>query len=147
MGVYTRFKRQPGGFRALVQLLETTPASRRQKMIDVGMAEDPDYTQEAMAYVMTFEDVLKLSDMETAELLATAPPRTIAFAIQGQSEEVLKHFLQNAKPVIAADIRDYVTVNIGPKEMGAAQLKVIEITRQLERKGLVKAKKIPDDLD
>ena len=51
MGVYTRFKRNPDGLRQLVELLESTPSSRRQKMIDVGMQEDPDYTKQALQYV------------------------------------------------------------------------------------------------
>ena len=69
MSVYARFKRDPGGLRKLVELLETTPILRRQKMIDVGMAEDPVYTEKVLKFVMTFEDVIKLPDVELAELI------------------------------------------------------------------------------
>src|SRR5436305_9736278 len=81
MSVYARFKRNPEGFRQLVELLESTPPSRRKKMIDVGMAEDPVYTQRAIEYMMTFEDVLKLPDMELAEVIATTPARMIAYSL------------------------------------------------------------------
>ncbi len=45
MGVYSRFKKSAHGFRKLVELLETTPAARRKKMVEVGMLKDPDYTE------------------------------------------------------------------------------------------------------
>lgn len=143
MSVYARFKRNPDGFRALVELLETTPAVRRKKMIDVGMAEDPEYTQKALQYVMTFEDILKLPDLELAEVLAKAPPRMTAYALNQADEETRLRFLKNAQPQVSAQIRDYLQMKIGLREVGGAQLKVIETARQLERAGLVKCKRIP----
>jgi flagellar motor switch protein FliG len=145
MGVYTRFKRTPGGFRALVELLETTPVSRRQKMIDVGMAEDPDYTLEALKYVLNFDDIVKLSDPELAEVLSKAPPRTTAFAISAASDDIKARFVRSSKPPVAAEIRSYMGVKCGLREMGGAQMKLIEVTRQLEKAGYVKTKHIPDD--
>ena len=70
MSVYARFKRSPEGFRKLVELLESTPPSRRQKMIDVGMEEDAEYTNRALQYVMNFDDIIKLPDTELAEVCA-----------------------------------------------------------------------------
>ncbi|OFZ80620.1 MAG: hypothetical protein A2583_10940 [Bdellovibrionales bacterium RIFOXYD1_FULL_53_11] len=146
MGVYTRFKRQPGGFRALVELLETTPVVRRKKMIDVGMAEDPDYTQDAVAYMLTFEDILALSDMELAELISKSPPRTTAFSVVSMSDEIKQRFLKCSKMPVTAELKDYLTAKATPTEIGGAQMKVIEVARQLERKGIIKAKHIPEDI-
>jgi flagellar motor switch protein FliG len=143
MGVYTRFKRSPEGFRALVELLETTPASRRQRMIEVGMAEDPAYTEMALQFVMTFDDIKKLPDLELAELLAKAPSRMIAYALLNAGDEVVNRFLRNSQPPVAAEIRDYLGIQIGAREAGGAQLKLVETARQLERVGLVRTKKIP----
>lgn len=143
MSVYARFKKDPDGFRKLVELLETTPMARRQKMIDVGMREDPLYTQRALELMMTFEDVLGLPDLELAEVVAAAPPRMLAFAICRAGEDIHKRFLANAQPKIRTEIRDYLLVNAGPREIGGAQFKVIEVARQLERRGRVSAKKIP----
>lgn len=143
MGVYTRFKRSPEGFRALVELLESTPASRRQKMIDVGMQEDPEYTRKAMEYVLTFEDITVLPDLELAEVMAKAPSRMTAYALSSAPEEVKMRFIQNAPPMIAAEIRDYLSIKVGPREIGGAQLKLVAIARELEKKGFVRVKKIP----
>jgi flagellar motor switch protein FliG len=143
MGVYTRFKRNPDGLRALVELLETTPVSRRQKMIEVGNAEDPAYTAMALEYMMTFDDVRKLPDLELAEVVAKAPARMIAYALHASDEDLQHRFMRNAKPAVAAEIKDFLLVKIGPREIGGAQLKLIETARQLEKAGLVRTKRIP----
>jgi flagellar motor switch protein FliG len=144
MGVYTRFKRDQDGLRKLVELLEVTPQARRQKMIDVGMTEDPDYTQKALQYVITFEDILKLNDMELAEVISDTPGRMTAYAIYDQPEEVKNRFILKASPRIAADIKECVALpGIGPAQIAGARLKLIEVTRKLEKRGAVKVKRVP----
>ena len=143
MSVYARFKRNQDGFRQLVELWETTPIERRKKMIEIGRAEDADFTERALQYVMTFEDVLSLKDMELAELLAITPSRLTGLAIAMASEDVKTRFLKNAKPQLAAEIRDFMNMKVGLREVGGAQLKLVEKTRELERKGLIKTKRIP----
>lgn len=145
MGVYTRFKKSGDGFRQLVELLESTPGSRRQHMIEVGLAEDPAYTQKAMQFMMTFEDIVGMPDLELAELLAKAVPRLVAIAIRSFPEEVKQRFLRNAKAPVAAEIRDYIGIEIGLREIGGAQMKIIETARNLEKRGLIKTKRIPVD--
>ncbi len=143
MSVYARFKKTPEGFRELVELLETTPLSRRKKMIDIGMLEDPEYTELALKYVFDFQDIVSLPDVQLAEVVAKTPARTIAYALQGQPEEIKKKILNNTPPQIGAEVRDYVNTAIGPREVGGAQMKIISIARELERKGLVRIKIIP----
>lgn len=143
MGVYTRFKKSPDGLRQLVELIESTPLSRRQKMIDVGMQEDPNYTQRALSYVIVFEDILKLQDMELAELLSETPGRFTGFAVYGQSEEVRNRFLSKAQPRMAVEIKEVFEMkNITPGQIAGAQAKLIEITRKLEKRGILKTKRI-----
>lgn len=144
MGVYTRFKRNPEGLRQLVELLESTPASRRKKMVDVGMQEDPEYTQKALQYMMTFADVLGLPDMELAEVLAEVPPRFAAIAIYSSSQEIKDRFISRCPPKSAAEMKEALeSSGVSPSQIGGGQLKLIETTRKLEKKGLIKAKRIP----
>ena len=117
--------------------------SRRQKMIDVGMEEDADYTRKALQYVMDFHDILNLPELELAELCAKAPPRMIAYAICQMDQGVKDRFLRACKPKILAEVKDLVEATVGPREIGGAQLKVIESARELERAGYVKTKRIP----
>lgn len=143
MSVYGRFKKAKGGFRQLVELLETTPVSRRQKMIDVGMKEDPDYTLKALQYVMSFEDVMKLEEMQLAEVVAKAPARTIAMAISPFDEETKMRWIRCSKPPAMMEIKDLLATKFTNTEIGGAQLKLVATTRELERGGKVKVKHIP----
>ena len=147
MGVYDRYKRDPSGFRKMVELLETTPISRRQRMIEVGMDEDPEYTRELLSYMITFEDVLNLPDLELAELLSSTPPRVVATAIAKASVEVRERFTRNTLPRNLAEMRDSIeAVGVDPplREIGGAQLKMIEFARKLEKTGKIKSKRIPE---
>ncbi|MGK5085002.1 FliG C-terminal domain-containing protein [Bdellovibrionota bacterium FG-1] len=143
MNVYARYKRDPQGFRNLVELLESTPLIRRQKMIDVGMQEDPEFTEKAMSFMLNFEDVMNLPDMELAEVVSTAPPRITGMAISRADDAVKKRFLKNALPKIGGDLKEYMQVEVTLREVGGAQLKLIQVTRKLEKQGYVKTKKIP----
>lgn len=144
MGVYTRFKRNPDGLRQLVELLEATPVARRQKMIDVGMQEDAEYTNQALQYLISFEDILKLPDLELADLINETPPRFTALAIHAASEEVKNRFLSRAQPKIMSEIKDMLeSSKITHAQIGTGQLKMIEMTRKLEKRGMVKLKRIP----
>ncbi len=142
MGVYSRYKQDPEGFRKLVELLETTPTARRQKMIDVGMTEDPEYTERAVKLMMNFQDILELPEPELAEVCATAQPRTIAMAISQLPPETKDRFLRCCKPPVAIGVRDYFGMAPTLSEIGGAQLKMIEVARSLEKRGFVKKKRI-----
>lgn len=143
MSVYARFKKDPDGFRKLVELLESTPLSRRQKMIEVGMDEDSVYTKRALEYVLSFEDVIKLPEEELAEVCAKAVPKILAYALNQKSQEVKDRFLRCAPRGKAVDIRDLLDMKIGPREISGAEIKIVEVARALERQGLMRTKRIP----
>lgn len=146
MGVYTRYKRGPEGFRALVELLESTPKARRDRMVEVGMEEDPTFTERALEYILTFEDILKMDDMELAEVVTAAPPRMTAYAIQSLGPDVVQRAVRCAKPNVAAEIREYLdSPKVTAREIGGAQLKLVTVARSLERRGILKTKRIPLD--
>ena len=143
MSIYERYKRGPEGFRALVELLEVTPIERREKMLEAGMEEDPAFTERAIQLMLSFEDVLRLPEMELSELLATVPPNLCAIALCRQPKEVQKRFLLAMPPKAMGEFRDLVSEVAELRDIGGAQLKMIQATRELERKGYVKTKRIP----
>lgn len=143
MGVYSRYKKDPEGFRALVELLEATPKEKRQRMIDVGMEEDPEYTRKAMSFAYSFEDICNLPDMELAEVVAASPPRMTANAVKNSPPEIKQKFMKNAIPKIAAQIREFEDESPELREIGAARLKLITVARSLEKQGRIRTKAIP----
>jgi flagellar motor switch protein FliG len=147
MGVYTRFKQKGAeGFRALIELMESTPVSRRQKMIDVGNAEDPLYTEEALRYVITFQDVLDMNEMELAELLSDVPAQVVAAAIAPLKEEVKLRFFKCLRGGALADVRLFLESQISLAQTGGAQLKMVASVRKMEKRGLFPKKAVPREL-
>lgn len=144
MSIYWRYKQSPEGFRKLVELLETTPASRRQKMIDAGLAEDSGYTHRALEYVMEFQDILGLPDAELAEVLARSPARIVAYALCGLEETHRDRFIKCVPPKLMGEVKDFLGVDAPARDVSGARVKLITIARELERRGLVKTKAIPN---
>ncbi len=142
MGIYTRYKKDPNGFRKLVELLEVTPKDKRERMIELGRAEDAAYTEKALKFVMTFQDILSLSDSELAEVLAIAPHRMVAAAFSAAGPEVQHKVLSLSPRKMMADIKDLIEAQYKPTEIGGAQFKMIETARDLERRGKIQLKRI-----
>ena len=143
MGVYSRFKKDPDGLRKLVELLESTPTSRRQKMIDVGMVEDSEYTEKALKYMLTFQDILSMPDSDLMEVLDASPPKMIAFSVSKMDAQVHERFIKCSPPLKMAEVRDCLDMEIGLREVGGAQLKLVTIARDQEKKGRISTKRIP----
>ncbi|MFZ9595336.1 MAG: FliG C-terminal domain-containing protein [Bdellovibrionia bacterium] len=144
MGVYFRFKKSFGGFRKLVELLESTPMKRRKRMIEVGMQEDPDYTEKALRYILTFEDISQLPVLELADVIAGTPPQHVGYAIHGESDEVKQKFLSCVQPRSIGEVRDAMESSVNAFQKSGAIAKMIEVARKLEKNGIVKTKRIPD---
>lgn len=145
MGVYSRYKGKPGGFRALVELLETTPLSRREKMVSVGMLEDPEFTTRALKLMLTWEDIIALPDAELAEVISKSPPQSVGYAIHNLEEDVKKRFIKCTPPKLGSEVRDTLELKAGKSEISGGRAKLIQVARQCEREGYVRVKRIPEN--
>lgn len=145
MGVYTRFKKQADGFRTLVELLESTPLHRRQKMIEVGLQEDQAFTEKALSYTFSFQDILQLPELELAEVLSEAAPHFVGIAISPLAPEIQNKILSKApNPKTAATIRESMErTSLTKTDIASSQTKLVEAARKLEKKGAIKTKRIP----
>jgi flagellar motor switch protein FliG len=143
MSMFSRYKRNPDGLRNLVELWESTPRERRESMIAAGMTEDPQYVNRVMQYMMSFEDILHLNESELSELLSASPSLTIAAAITKSPKDVRERFLRSALPQAMREIKERLGEQIELREVGGAQLKLVQIARKLEREGILKIKQIP----
>ena len=146
MGTLNRFKRMEGGFRRLVELLESTAPAKRQRMIEIAREEDSAYTQRALESMITLEDFLALSDSELAKVIAhISVPRMIAYAISGLSPDLRQKFLRNSRPDVAEETALYLDAPISAGDRQGAELKLIVIARELERKRVINLKRIAEN--
>jgi hypothetical protein len=144
MGAFTRFKKNPEGLRQLVELWESTPLVRRQKMIDMGMDEDPEYTKKALSFVLTFDDIIKLPDLELAEVLAGTPPASVGYAIHVAPPEIRNRFLSKVLLPIGHQIKEILAQSTpNPSMIEAGQIKLVMVARNLERTNVIGTKRIP----
>jgi len=106
MSIYYRYKKSLGGFRSLVELMEVTPLARRQKMIELGLKEDPEYTQKALNFIISFQDIIESSNEELTEILYKVKnSMIIGYSINGKPESIKERFVKLAPRNLAADIQ------------------------------------------
>jgi flagellar motor switch protein FliG len=140
---YTRY-RKPGGFRLYVELLESLPTERRQKLIDAGKVEDPEITEKALEYCITTNDILALGDSELMEILESAPPILSGQAFYSLDDTQKRKILMLCKSKTGSQIRDvFDGPEISTPLIGGARLKLIAVARSLEKKTIIKLKQIP----
>lgn len=143
MGMYSRYKKAPDGFRKLVELLETTPLRRRQQLIDAGMKEDEPYTKAAVEHILTFKEITQLPSMELTEVLAKMKPRNVAYAVFDLDEDVKSRVLGCVQRNRESEVRSYIDILPTPQEIGQSRKEAIEVARKLEQQGLLSIKRIP----
>ena len=143
MSIYSRYKRDPEGFRKLVELLESTPEIRRVKMIEAGMNEDPTYTQDALKFMLKFDDIIQMPPLEKAEVVHKAPAKSMAYALLNLPKEVQDRFLAQAQGSKGSEIKGHLDDKGSPFEISGARVKIITVARELERLGTIRTKAIP----
>lgn len=148
MSIYDRYKKDPDGFRRLVELLETTPMKRRQELIDRGMKEDPSYTKAALDHIITFQDIVGLPEMELTEVIAAMKPKNVAFCIvKEENAQVKERFLACVQKTRVIEVHSYLDMTPAATEIGQAKKEAIAAARKLEQSGILNLKRIPKNIN
>lgn len=143
-----RYLKDEGGFRKYVELMEGMSSAKRKALMDAAKAENRVFVETAEQFIITFDRITKLPDMELTEVLGAAElkPEVIAVAIAsvmdaGVREKLLKFIPRKLMPAITQELKE----NPEPKpyDIGASRLKLICAARELEKKGMLKSVLIP----
>ncbi len=135
MSITARHKK-PGAFRKLVNSLETTPADRRQKILDALKAEDKELAQNAEKSLFYFEDFLTASDNMIAEICQAmkSEMRVMAIALSGRGEAMIKKFVDNMQHAEKYEFdqqTEALKAVLGREQM-SAQFRIIAKAREIE---------------
>jgi flagellar motor switch protein FliG len=143
-----RYVRDDEGFRKYVELMEEMPTAKRGSMMEAAKKENPFFVETAAKYILTFERITNLPDLELTEVLG-APglkPEVIAVGIVSVTDaevrtKLLKHIPRNLASPVAQEMKDKPE----PKayDIGAARLQIIKKARELEKKGKLDSVQIP----
>ena len=143
-----RYAKDDDGFRKYVELMETTPTKKRQKFLDAAKAENEKFATTVEKYILTFDRITKLPEMELAEVLGAdgLKPEAIANAISSvpdaaERERLVKMIPRKYAPQIQLQMKDFP--NPKPEQIGASRLQVIQMARELEKSGKLKSVQIP----
>jgi flagellar motor switch protein FliG len=154
MGNLTNRHKKPGGFRKLVNSLETTVLEKRSKIIEMMRQEDPEFIEQVEASLFNFDDFMSVDDLVLCEILGFLKdePRTLAVALYHASNAALiDKFTKNMPPALRFNFKDE-TENlrgVTQREQIAARFRIIQKTRDMEKPKRFNLKKYssqyPDD--
>lgn len=137
MGNLTNRHKKPGGFRKLVNSLETTAVDKREKIVDMMRKEDPEFMAEIEKSIFSFEEFRVTDDLIVCELLgALKEPRTLAVALYHCPDEVLlDKFTKNMPPHLRFEFKEETEMlrGITQREQIAARFRIIQKTREIEK--------------
>ena len=143
-----RYVNNDEGFRKYVELMETTPPKKRQEFLTAAKAENPLFAENVEKYLITFEKITKLPEMELAEVFGAEglKAEVIANAIlsvqdPGLKESLLRFVPKKLAASVSLTMKDFPEPK--PPEVGAARLTMIQAARELEKAGKLKTLLIP----
>jgi flagellar motor switch protein FliG len=135
MSMLARY-RKPGGINQLIALLETCLSKKRETLMNTINAEDADFGALVRAKILTAERIFKWDPLTICEATTRMSDRTLAICLKGLpvgSFEIATHTMRDLKKREVKNIFD--SVNPTPVEIESAQIKLVEIVRNLEKEG------------
>lgn len=135
MSTTARHKRK-GGFRKLVQSLETTTPDKRGHILDVMKKEDPEFVEEVERCLFQFDEFLNLKDLVIAELAGEFlnEPKTLALALYKMEGPLAEKFYKNMNAKLTMAVKEAASMlsDVKVREQVSARFRMITKARELE---------------
>lgn len=146
MGMLDRYRKK-GGFRQLLQLIETCTTQKRDQFMGIIKQENPQWAGIISKKMLTMEVVFNWPVEVIGEFAVELPPRTLAMALKKIGPEGLQKSIATLPHLKKREIEEmYNGLNPTPSEMHAASIKVVEKVRQLIDSGRIKLERFAPDL-
>ena len=129
--------KKAGGFRKLVNSLETTAPDKRAKILDSLRVEDPEFVADVEKCIFSFDEFGAIGDMIIAEIISSLSDgeiRSLAFALYKGDEALREKFKKNMTPKQFLVFReaDEAILQLKLSEKLGGQFKIVEKARILE---------------
>ena len=126
-----------GGIEAVAELLNNADKATEERIFNRLEEEDPELAEQIRQLMFVFEDLNSLDDRGIRTLLKEVRNEELTLALKTASDMLRKKILTNvserAAAMIAEDLEAMGPVRVS--EVEAAQQKIIQMTRKLEREG------------
>lgn len=146
MGMLDRYKKK-GGFAQLLQLLETSPLTKREQFLGLIAGESPVWEDALRKRILTIEKVYSWDGQFLVEIFSRVQPLTLANAMHGNPPEQVEQLLSTLPPISKRRITDLMAEsNPTPAEKSTCISKILSEVRGFIGQGILKLDKIDPDL-
>ena len=139
MGMLDRYKK--GGILELVKLIESSPEVKKNQLLQMVKAEDPDFYNEIESRLFSYEKLKTLPEGIVAEVVASSPPKFVAVALVDEDPE----FVKLCERCLGKNFNEYKAEKEtleaskpAPANIEAARRKLVAEARKLEAEGRFK---------
>ncbi len=146
MGMLDRYRKK-GGFRQLLQLIETCATAKQNQFMDIVKKEDPNWAKQISKKMLTMELIFSWPIEVVGEFAVEIPPRTLAIALKRVGPGALEKAIATLPHLKKREIEElFSSLTPNPNEIHAASIKVIEKVRQLIDNGKIRLERFAPDL-
>jgi len=127
-----------GGGEDLAGMLSKMRPKDEKRFMEHLSKEAPELVEQIKRYYFTFEDIPKLPQNILAEVLKSVEASEVAYALKGQPDEIRDLFINSLPQRTQIILEDEIKLLEGPqprRKVEAAQKKIIEKLRELEKEG------------
>jgi hypothetical protein len=146
MSMLARYKK-PGGFLQLISLMESFGPQKREKFLEMIDLEAPAWGKAIREKFLSMERLLSWPDQVVSEVFKNLPVKNLACAIKGlqpANAEKITKFLSHADRRKLED--ELTNLKAKPEEIATTFVKVIEMARQMIKKGEIRLDKVDPGL-
>jgi hypothetical protein len=146
MGMLDRYKKK-GGFFQLLQLLETSPATKREQFLTLIANESPVWEEALRKRILTITRIYSWDGQYLVEIFTRVQPLTLAMAMHGNPPEQVEKLLSCLPPISKRKITDLMAEsNPTPAEKGTCISKMLTDVRAFSNQGIIRFEKVDPEL-
>lgn len=146
MGMLDRYKKK-GGFFQLLQLLETSPLTKREQFLGLISGESPAWEEALRVRILTIDRVYNWDGQYLVEIFSRVQPLTLAYALHGSPPEKVEQLLGCLPPISKRKITDLLAEsNPTPAEKSTCVSKMLSEVRGFISQGILRLDKIDPEL-
>ncbi|UYL09945.1 hypothetical protein B9G69_005065 [Bdellovibrio sp. SKB1291214] len=146
MGMLDRYKKK-GGFFQLLQLLETSPTTKREQFLTLIAGENPVWEEALRKRILTIGRVYGWEGQYLVEIFSRVQPMTLAYALHGNPDEQIEQLLSCLPPISKRKITDLMAEAAPtPAEKGTSISKMLTEVRGFVSQGIIRLEKVDPEL-
>ena len=146
MGMLDRYKKK-GGFFQLLQLLETSPTTKREQFLTLIAGESPVWEEALRKRILTITRIYSWEGQYLVEIFTRVQPTTLAYALHGNPQEQVDQLLSCLPPISKRKITDLMAeANPTAAEKGTCISKMLSEVRGYIGQGILRLEKVDPEL-